>query len=71
MYVCLYVCIVSHCLISVAAVVGRSCGLVCLLAVFKILLNLTHECELGSHRVGEQKDVMDYILRIILQVLVT
>ncbi len=39
-----------------------------LLAVLKVLLNVTHESELGSHRVGEQRDVMANIFRIILEV---
>ncbi len=40
----------------------------CLLAVLKILINLTHESDLGSHRLGEQKNVMTHILNIILRV---
>ena len=41
-----------------------------LLGVLKVLLNVTHESELGTHRVGEQKEIMDNIFRVILQVCV-
>ena len=40
----------------------------CLLAVMKLLLNLTHDSELGSHRVGGQKGAMEAILSTIFQV---
>ena len=46
----------------------RPGGLQCLLAVLKLLMNLTHESDLGSHRVGEQKGIMTAILNIILKV---
>ena len=46
----------------------RPGGLQCLLAVLKLLMNLTHESDLGSHRVGEQKGIMTAILNIMLKV---
>ena len=46
----------------------RPGGLQCLLAVLKLLMNLTHESDLGSHRVREQKGIMTAILNIILKV---
>jgi hypothetical protein len=39
-----------------------------LLAVLKVLLNLTHDSELGTQRVGEQRDLMANIFRVILHV---
>ena len=33
-----------------------------LLMVFRVLLNLTHDNELGSHRVGEQSGVLQLFL---------
>ena len=41
---------------------------VTLLSVYKVLLNLTHDNELGAHRVGEQKGIMDILLDSIFQV---
>ncbi len=40
-----------------------------LLGVLKILLNLTHDHELGSFRVGEQTNILQSILECVFQVL--
>jgi len=47
---------------------SRHAAVDCLLAVMKLLLNLTHDSELGSHRVGGQKGAMEAILSTIFQV---
>ena len=65
-YVCFYSCCMQCICVCVAA-----CRLVAqelLLAVFKALLNLTHDSEFGSHRVGEQQGVMEALLDTIFKV---
>ena len=42
-----------------------------LLAVLRVLLNLTHDNELGSHRLGEQEGAVKTVLDIIFLVLST
>ena len=42
-----------------------------LLAVLRVLLNLTHDNELGSHRLGEQEGAVKTVLDIIFLVLLT
>ncbi len=42
----------------------------CLLAVMRVLINVTHDNELGSHRVGEQKGAMAAVAGTIFQVCV-
>ncbi len=39
-----------------------------LIAVFKVLLNLTHENELGCDRVGCEEGAMDALLQCVLMV---
>ena len=55
-YVHLYVCSI------------RSISEHCLLTAFKVLLNLTHDLQLGCYRLGEQKDIMIVILDVLFQV---
>ncbi len=42
----------------------------CLLAVMRVLINVTHDNELGSHRVGEQKGALEAVAGTIFQVCV-
>ena len=39
-----------------------------LLAVLRVLLNLTHDSELGSHRLGEQEGALTTVLDIVFKV---
>ena len=39
-----------------------------LLAVLRVLLNLTHDSELGSHRLGEQGGALITVLDIVFKV---
>ena len=39
-----------------------------LLAVLRVLLNLTHDNELGSHRLGEQEGAVKTVLDIVFLV---
>ena len=48
----------------------RPAALDCLLSVIRVLINLTHDNELGSHRVGEQKGGMEAIVGTVFQVCV-
>ena len=40
----------------------RVCLLECLLRLLRVLLNLTHDHELGSHRVGEEPSLLQTLL---------
>ena len=47
---------------------NRSISENCLLTAFKVLLNLTHEFQLGCYRLGEQKGIMTILLSVLFQV---
>lgn len=40
----------------------------CLLGGLRVFLNLTHDNELGSYRIGEQQDLLKALLNFILKV---
>ena len=46
----------------------RSVLLECLLGALRVFLNITHDHELGSYRIGEQPDIVETILAYIFKV---